>query len=202
MTSCPSTRCAVAALLTGRYATTLHELPEGTAVPTLATTLAAAGWDTATITCCDRFTRSSADLAGFTLVDTSADALRQRRPGQSNGDEVVGKVLHWLERRHTAAVTAAAAATAAAPGAATGASPPAPFFLWMHLFDAHSPYQAPSRPRRFGDSDLDRYDAEIQFADEQMGRLLPELPRLGLEASTIVVVTADRGLVDRLPPGI
>jgi choline-sulfatase len=171
MTSCPSTRCAIPALLTGRYASAI---PDDAPVPTLASSLAGAGWDTATITCCERFTAGGAELAGFELVDSSADALRQKRAGQSNADLVVDKVVRWLDRR---AETKAAA----------------PFFLWTHLYDPHAPYEAPRAPRRFGGRDVDRYDAEIQFADEQIGRLLYELDRLALAPNTIVVVTADHG---------
>lgn len=171
MTSCPSTRCAIPALLTGRYASAI---PDDAPVPTLASALAGAGWDTATITCCERFTAGGAELAGFELVDSSADALRQKRAGQSNADLVVDKVVRWLDRR---AETKAAA----------------PFFLWTHLYDPHAPYEAPRAPRRFGGRDVDRYDAEIQFADEQIGRLLFELDRLALAPNTIVVVTADHG---------
>jgi choline-sulfatase len=171
MTSCPSTRCAIPALLTGRYAAAISAKEE---VPTLAGTLAAAGWDTATITCCERFTSDDSDLAGFALVDSSADALRQKRAGQSNSDLVVDKVVSWLGRRVAAKTTA-------------------PFFLWTHLYDPHAPYQAPRSPRRFGDRDVDRYDAEIQFADEQVGELLFELDRLALSPNTIVVVTSDHG---------
>lgn len=183
MTSCPSTRCAIPALLTGRYASAL---PHDAEVPTLASTLAAAGWDTATITCCDRFTADGPELAGFELVDSSADALRQKRAGQSNSDQVVDKIVRWLERRK------AARALAAAPGA-SGAAAGRPFFLWTHFYDPHAPYQAPKAARRYGDSDLDRYDAEIRFADEQLARLLYELDRTGALANTILVVTADHG---------
>ena len=172
MTSCPSTRCAVPALLTGRYASTLRD---GEVVPTLASALGGAGWETATITCCSRFAGDGEELGGFSLVDASSDALRQKRAGQSNSDEVVRKVVRWLERR----------------GSAGAAAPP--FFVWTHLYDPHGPYQAPEEPRRFGDSDLDRYDAEIRFADAQVGHLLAELARLGLAERTIVVITSDHG---------
>lgn len=182
MTSCPSTRCAIPALLTGRYASAL---PRDAEVPTLASTLAAAGWDTATITCCDRFTADGPELAGFELVDSSADALRQKRAGQSNSDQVVDKIVRWLERRK------AARALADAPGAPGPAG--RPFFLWTHFYDPHAPYQAPRAARRYGDRDLDRYDAEIRFADEQLARLIYELDRTGALANTILVVTADHG---------
>ncbi len=178
MTSCPSTRCAIPALLTGRFASAL---PRGAEVPTLASSLAAAGWDTATITCCDRFTQDGPELAGFALVDSSADALRQKRAGQSNSDQVVDKVVRWLDRRGAAAAYAG------------GAGERQPFFLWTHFYDPHAPYQAVKDARRYGDRDVDRYDAEIRFADAQLARLLYELERTGALANAIVVVAADHG---------
>jgi arylsulfatase A-like enzyme len=177
MTTCPATRCSVPPLLTGRYATALEGAAE---VPTLASTLAGAGWRTASITCCDRFTRDDPELAGFELVDASADAQRQSRAGQSNADVVVDKAVRWLARQ--------------AGGSGVGAGEPRPpFFLWMHLYDPHAPYQAPRQAGRFGDTDSDRYDAEVAFADEELGRLFYELARLGLAERTIVVVTSDHG---------
>ena len=53
-----------------------------------------------------------------------------------------------------------------------------PFFLWVHLYDAHAPYAppAPFRERHAGRP----YDGEIAFADAQVGRLLAALDRRGL----------------------
>ncbi|MEL6349411.1 MAG: sulfatase-like hydrolase/transferase [Myxococcota bacterium] len=56
-------------------------------------------------------------------------------------------------------------------------------FLWVHVFDAHSPYEPPEayatgRP----------YDDEIAFVDAQVGRLLQALP-----ADTLIVVSGDHG---------
>jgi choline-sulfatase len=174
MTSCPSTRCAIPSLLTGRYASTFVRSPPST-LPTLAGELQAAGWETATITCCDRFADTSVELTGFATVDTSADSTRLRRPGQSNSDMVVERAVRWLNRRGEAKPSTT------------------PFFLWMHLYDPHHPYLAPEDARGFGDRDIDRYDAEIRFADLQVGRLLAEFDRLGLSSSTIIVIVADHG---------
>ena len=66
-----------------------------------------------------------------------------------------------------------------------------PFFVWMHYFDPHLPYTSPlatwpalkNRP----------YDAEITFADQQLGRLIAWLENRGLAERTIVIVTADHG---------
>jgi tetratricopeptide (TPR) repeat protein len=64
------------------------------------------------------------------------------------------------------------------------------FFLWTHFFDPHHPYNP---PEPFRSSCPDPYQGEIAFADQQVGRLLEELRRLGLEETTLVVLTADHG---------
>ena len=66
-----------------------------------------------------------------------------------------------------------------------------PFFAWVHLFDPHVPYAAPSPFReRFASSP---YDGEIAYVDEQIGVLLKELEERGLRENTLVVFTADHG---------
>jgi len=84
------------------------------------------------------------------------------------GDKVVDEAGKWLDRH-----------------------PPQPLFLWVHLYDAHSPYRPPapyaeryrSRP----------YDGEIAFADAQVGRLMTALGRQGLLEKSVVVVVSDHG---------
>lgn len=85
-----------------------------------------------------------------------------------------------------------------------------PFFLFVHYFDPHSPYEAPPDfDQKFelpepGDAGSVRartdwrrlvrgYDGEIAFVDREIGRLLDVLDREGLSDGTLVVVTADHG---------
>jgi arylsulfatase A-like enzyme len=107
---------------------------------------------------------------------------RERR-----GDRTVERAIAWLE------------------------DAPAPFYLWVHLYDPHGPYEAPGRP---GDPPTngaplplpeywpaeDRaitsaawitaaYDGEVRFADEQLARLVA---KLDLD-HTILAVVADHG---------
>ena len=114
-------------------------------------------------------------------------ALRERR-----GDLVLDRALPWLD-----------------------ANASAPFFLWVHLFDAHGPYEAPdhafdpptdgaplnlppywpARDRGITSTDWlsAAYDAELRYADAQVGRLVDRLDRLGLASNTLLVLTADHG---------
>ena len=64
------------------------------------------------------------------------------------------------------------------------------FFLWVHLFDPHHPYQAPAE---HGGPTTDGYDAEIAYADAELGRLLDGLEATGRLAETLVIATSDHG---------
>jgi len=90
-------------------------------------------------------------------------------------------------------------------------TPQGPFFLWVHYFDPHHPYEPPPEtydPGRVSRTDfpffldatpedlesLDAlYGGEVRFVDRQFGVLLDELDRRGLREKTIVVVVADHG---------
>lgn len=64
------------------------------------------------------------------------------------------------------------------------------FFLWLHLFDPHAPYEPPSPWReRFRDRP---YDGEIAAMDAAIGSLL-EHPRLANRQDHVVVVIGDHG---------
>jgi arylsulfatase A-like enzyme/Flp pilus assembly protein TadD len=65
-----------------------------------------------------------------------------------------------------------------------------PFFLWVHLFDPHAPYEAPARWRA---GTTDPYDAEVAYADDAVGRLLDALAATGALERTLVVVAGDHG---------
>jgi arylsulfatase A-like enzyme/Flp pilus assembly protein TadD len=65
------------------------------------------------------------------------------------------------------------------------------FFLWLHFFDAHYPY-AP--PRQFRDKARgNAYLGEVARVDFEVGRVLAELERLGLNDHTLIALTADHG---------
>src|SRR5262245_14196957 len=91
---------------------------------------------------------------------------------QRPGDQVMDAALHWLDGHKQA-----------------------PFFAWVHLYDAHTPYEPPepllSEFRDRGLAGL--YDGEIAFADEQVGRCVSWLRKAGLAEKTIIVVLGDHG---------
>jgi arylsulfatase A-like enzyme/tetratricopeptide (TPR) repeat protein len=91
-------------------------------------------------------------------ADQRLDLSRVQRPG----NKVVDLALQWLQQDKTK-----------------------PFFAWVHLYDAHTPYEPPAP--------LTGYDGEITFADAQVGRLIEWLERSGLKENTVVIITADHG---------
>ena len=66
-----------------------------------------------------------------------------------------------------------------------------PFFLWVHLYDPHTPY-APPEPYR-SEYAGKPYLGEIAYTDAQIGRLLEGLSGRGVAADTFVVVVGDHG---------
>lgn len=91
-----------------------------------------------------------------------------------------------------------------------------PWFAWVHLFDAHAPYEAPGTdvmaaprdgealelpgywppPHRAVTSTewlLAAYDAEIAFVDQLVGQLVAAVEARGELEDTLIIVTADHG---------
>jgi arylsulfatase A-like enzyme/Flp pilus assembly protein TadD len=87
---------------------------------------------------------------------------------QHRGTEVVAHALSWLDKR-----------------------PQGPFFMWVHLFDAHDPYDSPEPYKtRYAKHP---YDGGVAFEDFAIGKLFRRLHESGLFQNTMIVVTADHG---------
>jgi choline-sulfatase len=67
------------------------------------------------------------------------------------------------------------------------ASPP--FFLWVHYFDPHAPYEAPAE---YTVGAASPYDGEITFVDAELARLLRKVEEKS-GGDALVLVTADHG---------
>ncbi len=66
---------------------------------------------------------------------------------------------------------------------------PAPWFVWVHYFDPHAPYEPPGElAARFASSP---YDGEIASVDRELGRLLTASDTA--PSSALVLVTSDHG---------
>jgi arylsulfatase A-like enzyme/Flp pilus assembly protein TadD len=95
-------------------------------------------------------------------------SLESERPGR----EVVDRALAWLKDGEDR-------------------KDGRPFFLWVHLYDAHAPYTPP--PAWAARHPGRPYDGEISEVDEQVGRLLAALDQRGVAGRTVVAVAADHG---------
>lgn len=147
----------------------LGAYPEGTG--TLATLLAGQGYRTGAFIGAFVLDHRFGLNQGFETYDDEIPrdphagvTLEAERPGR----DVMDRALAWL-----------------------GLKDERPFFLWVHLYDAHAPYMPPAAwaARHPGKP----YDGEISEVDEQVGRLLAELEKQGLTGETVVAVAADHG---------
>jgi arylsulfatase A-like enzyme/Tfp pilus assembly protein PilF len=66
-----------------------------------------------------------------------------------------------------------------------------PFFLWLHLYDPHSPYDPPEPYRSEYAARL--YDGEIAYADHELGGLITWLKQNRLYDSSAIVMLSDHG---------
>lgn len=185
-TTNPETLPAHASILTGRWPTAHgvrgnsgYVLAERNA--TLAELLRAHGY------------RTGAEVAASVLARATgiAQGFDQYRGAESPG--VKHKVVAYGEAsRQTVERPIRLGADVSAAGIAfLRENRERPFFLWLHYFDAHDPPTAPAPLReRVGNSD---YLAGVAYEDAQVGRVMEALARLGLDARTLVVVTADHG---------
>jgi choline-sulfatase len=110
---------------------------------------------------------------GFDVYD---DAVR-RDPARSEALEA--------ERRGSDVVDAALAYVGRASQARR------PFFMWIHLYDPHAPYEPPAEFLKKANGNA--YDGEVAYADAQVGRLLAALDERGLTNSTAIAITGDHG---------
>ena len=67
------------------------------------------------------------------------------------------------------------------------------FFLWVHYFDPHFPYEPPPAYALYGSDDRGRYRGEIAYMDANVGRLVAALKELKLYDRTAIVAAGDHG---------
>ena len=90
---------------------------------------------------------------------------------QRSGDKTVASLKSWIRTE------------AAQAGA--------PFFAWLHLYDAHEPHRPPPP---FADAfPGSPYDGEIAFDDSLVGMAMEALSQAGLRERTLVAVIGDHG---------
>jgi arylsulfatase A-like enzyme/Flp pilus assembly protein TadD len=103
--------------------------------------------------------------AGFYNGEPGADIYHTIR---RRGAEVVAHASAWMDKH-----------------------PTGPFFMWVHLYDAHDPYDPPEPYKsRYASAP---YDGAIAYADAAVGKLLRQLKLRGLYDGSVIAVTADHG---------
>jgi arylsulfatase A-like enzyme len=66
------------------------------------------------------------------------------------------------------------------------------FFFWAHFLDPHDLYLK-HEGIDWGKTDRDRYDAEVTFTDQYVGKLLDFIAAKSWAARTVIIVTSDHG---------
>jgi choline-sulfatase len=139
--------------------------------PTLAGILQRQGWDTAAFVGASVLKNNFGFERGFALYDdrmpkADSKALAPEFP-ERRAAEVVDRAIAWL-----------------APQSGK------PFFLWVHVFDPHSPYDPPPPFRDHYRGRL--YDGEVAYTDAQLGRLFDAVAAKS-PANTLLAVLSDHG---------
>ena len=136
--------------------------------PTLASMLRARGFATGGFVSAYVMRGETGLSGGF---DTYDDRLPPASPEvaigevQRDGQETVASALKWLEAQQSPR-----------------------FFVFLHLYEPHTPYEPPVRFREFKP-----YDGEVAYSDELTGRLIAGLRDRGLYDRSLIVVLSDHG---------
>ncbi len=170
----PTTLPSHASIMTGLYphhhgSRTNGLFPLSTAETTLAEVLSASGYATAAMVSTFVLDSKFGLDQGFDLYDDETPSKNRRSEAyERRGDRTTDRAIRWLRETRDD-----------------------PFFLWVHYFDPHAPYQLPNSVAKATQGNP--YDGEIAFVDEQLGRLLEVLEDLDSTEETLVVVVADHG---------
>jgi choline-sulfatase len=142
-------------------------------IPTIARVFKEAGYRTGAFVGAYVLSRRFGLDEGFDTYDDSVqrdaarvEMLEAERPGAA----VVDSALAWLGSQ--------------------ARSHHQPFFLWIHLYDPHAPYEPPAEFRGLGGH---AYDGEVAYADAQIARVIGAVEAGGAIGNTVVAVTGDHG---------
>ncbi len=176
----PLTAPSHATILTGTYPQFHHvndfQVPLAADIPFAPAILRAQGYHTAAFVGSMVLDPHAGFARGFDRgFDTYDAGFRQANPGEDRyqtterrGGDVVAHALAWLDK-----------------------NPDGPFFIWVHLYDAHDPYDPPEPYKTKYASAL--YDGEIAYADSVVGKLLTQLRDRKLYDAATIALMADHG---------
>jgi arylsulfatase A-like enzyme/Flp pilus assembly protein TadD len=135
----------------------------------MATILQRHGWDTAGFVSASVLTKLFGFNQGFTTYDDHLDHRNRRDPVSTRAADVTADhAIRWLQQQSGK-----------------------PFFLWVHFYDAHFPYDPPAGFRK--EYAQDPYDAEIAFEDQQVGRVLDAVKQKSPAQKTLIILLSDHG---------
>jgi len=175
----PLTTPSHAALLTGTYPQFSHMedlgAPLGPDLPYLPDLLHHHGYHTAAFLgayILDPAATAPGFQRGFDIYDANFHA---RKPGEDRyksverrAEDVANRALGWLSRHQQR-----------------------PFFIWLHFYDAHDPYDPPE-PFKTHYASFP-YDGEIAYTDSIVGSLVEVLRKHGLYQDSVIAIAADHG---------
>jgi arylsulfatase A-like enzyme/Tfp pilus assembly protein PilF len=176
----PLTTPSHATILTGTYPQFSHVAdlgdPLARNIPFVPDILHQRGYATAAFVGSQVLDPKSVAVPGFDRGFDTYDAnFHSRQIGEDRyasverrGAIVVSRAVSWLEDHRSG-----------------------PFFLWVHLYDAHEPYDPPA-PFKAPYSSAP-YDGEIAYVDFAVGNLLKALREKGLYDHSLIAVVADHG---------
>ncbi len=182
----PLTAPSHASILTGTYPP-VHKVRDmggfilDKSVPTLASLAHEAGFETAAFVGAAVLSHIYGLNRGFETYNDDMGAKQEEGPlpgavAEIPGDTVTGRALEWLEQHRR--------------GSGKNNSGKN-FFLWVHYYDPHFPYDPPMPFK--AKYVKDPYSGEVAFTDAQVGRLLQWLGDHGLNEKTLIVLMADHG---------
>jgi HEAT repeat protein len=160
----PHTSFSVTSLMTGTYVYALNAVDPGHRYTTLAEVLRRYGYKTGAFFPPAVF---YIDQNNFTAFEKARFGFEYVKYEYLDADQRVDQALAFLKEYKSRRI-----------------------FLWIHFFEPHEPYDR--HPGfEFGPRAVDRYDGEIAYVDQQVGRLLDYVKRE--MPDTYVAVTADHG---------
>jgi arylsulfatase A-like enzyme/Tfp pilus assembly protein PilF len=172
----PLTLPSHVALFTSTYPFVNHVqengIPLAPGQPTLTTVLKDNGYRTAAFVGTFILDRRFGLSRGFDVYDSPFDLRKQTTTDTGDlkrrGSEVASAAMHWLQGNSNA-----------------------PFFLFLHLYDLHTPYDLPPNSgARGGEAG---YEAELAYVDRVLGEFLTHLEANGVLNRSLVVFTSDHG---------
>ena len=144
---------------------------------TLAQILKKAGYKTGAIVSCPGMNKWYGFSRGFDVYDDEIPRLadgsdplltvdvKKRGAALKRANVVVERAYNWLKRTKAR-----------------------PFFLFVHFFDAHWPYEA---PEKYGGNNP--YEEEVAYSDHYLGLFLKRIQKEGYLDNTTIVVFSDHG---------